>query len=162
MAFGNFVLSKRAAIMSTKLISLFLRVSIATGFLSAVADRFGMWSPEFSAWGDWPHFVSYTQSLMPWAPASWIPAMAILATVAEILFALCLIFGFKTRLFATLSGLLLLIFALSMAFFTGIKRPLDASVFAASAAAFSLSIIKEKFFEIDSLIERKKQKRYIY
>ncbi|MCO6496358.1 MAG: DoxX protein [Chitinophagaceae bacterium] len=142
--------------MSAHITKLFLRLAIAIGFLSAVADRFGLWSPRFSAWGDWQHFVSYTQTLMPWAPESWVPAFAAIATAAEIIFALFLLIGYKTELFALLSGYLMLIFALSMAFFTGVKRPLDASVFAASAAAFALALMKEKFWEIDSLIAKKK------
>jgi thiosulfate dehydrogenase (quinone) large subunit len=36
--------------MKVKIIKLFLRISIAAGFLSAVADRFGFWSKEVSAW----------------------------------------------------------------------------------------------------------------
>ena len=58
-----------------------------------------------------------------------------------------------------LSGWLLLIFALAMTFTTGIKAPLDASVFAASAATFSLALIKEIFLEID-LLKRDKRLRY--
>jgi thiosulfate dehydrogenase (quinone) large subunit len=43
-----------------------------------------------------------------------------------------------------------------MTFSRGIKAPLDYSVFTASAAAFALSLIKEKFLELDSLIEANK------
>ncbi len=38
----------------------FLRIALAISFLSAVADRFGLWgSPGAAnvAWGDWPTFV---------------------------------------------------------------------------------------------------------
>lgn len=137
--------------MSSKAIKLFLRLSIAVGFLSAVADRFGMWSKEISVWGNWNSFLEYTQVINPWIPNAMISTLGIFATAAEIIFAIFLLVGFKTELFAKLSGFLLLIFALSMTFSTGIKSALDFSVFTASAGAFALSLMKEKYFELDTL-----------
>lgn len=138
--------------MNNKTIKLFLRLAVSFGFLSAVADRFGMWGKEVSVWENWANFLDYTQLINPWLPATIIPATGVIATTAEILFALCLIVGFKTELFARLSGFLLLLFALSMTFSIGIKGALDFSVYTASAAAFALSLIKEKFWELDNLI----------
>jgi len=54
-----------------------------------------------------------------------------------------LLLGYKTEFFAKLSGCLLLLFALSMSFSTGIKGAFDYSVFTSAAAAFSLSLMKE-------------------
>jgi len=141
--------------MELKLIKLLLRFAIAIGFLSAVADRFGLWNKAVSTWGNWENFLAYTQLINPWASNTMIPILAILATAAEIIFALFLIIGFKTELIAKLSGFLLLIFALSMTFSTGIKGVFDYSVYSASAGAFALSLIKEKFLEIDNLITNK-------
>lgn len=135
-----------------KKVKLFLRLAISIGFLSAVADRFGMWSKEISGWGNWEDFLSYTQLINPWIPDFLIPTIGTLATATEIIFAVFLIIGFKTELFAKLSGFLLLAFALSMTFSTGIKGALDFSVFSASAGAFALSLIKEKYLELDNLI----------
>lgn len=140
-----------------KIIKLFLRLSIGIGFLSAVADRFGFWSKEVSAWGNWDNFIAYTQSLNPWIPQSFIPFIGWSSTLLEMAFALCLIIGFKTSLIAKLSGWLLLIFALAMTFTRGIKPPLDYSVFAASAGAFGLSLIEEKFLEVDTLLKKNKR-----
>ena len=140
--------------MSTKVIKLFLRFAISAGFLSAVADRFGWWQDEVSVWGNWTKFLEYTQQINPWIPNSMIPVAGFTATAAEIVFALFLIVGFKTELFAKLSGFLLLIFALAMTFSTGIKSALDFSVFSASAASFALSLMKEKTLELDVLISR--------
>ncbi|QAA82395.1 DoxX family membrane protein [Aequorivita sp. H23M31] len=131
-----------------KAIKLFLRLALAAGFLSAVADRFGFWPDNVSAWGNWESFLQYTATINPWFPSSAIPALAIIATCAEIIFAIFLIIGFKTKLFANLSGLLLLIFALSMSFSIGIKPVFDYSVFIASAGAFALGAMKEKFWEV--------------
>lgn len=138
-----------------KAIKLFLRVAISFGFLSAIADRFGFWNNELSTWGNWSSFLEYTQLINPLVPEVLISPLAIIATLAELVFALCIIIGFKTEYFAKLSGFLLLFFALAMAFSTGIKGVFDYSVFTASAAAFALSLIKEKYLEIDILINKK-------
>ncbi|EIJ39374.1 hypothetical protein JoomaDRAFT_2392 [Galbibacter orientalis DSM 19592] len=133
-----------------------MRLAISFGFLSAVADRFGIWSKNVSVWGNWDNFLGYTQLINPWIPNSLVPTIGILATGAEIIFAVFLIIGFKTELFAKLSGLLLLLFALSMTFSTGIKGAFDFSVFTASAGAFALSLMKRKYLEVDNLIFKSK------
>ena len=139
------------------IIKLFLRFSIAIGFLSACAYRLGMWPKEYSAWGNWNNFLEYTQLLNPWVPDALIPTLGSIATGAEIIFAVLLIIGFKTELVAKLSGILLLIFALSMSFSIGIKSAFDYSVFTASAAAFALSLMKEKYLEVDHFIAKNKK-----
>src|SRR5699024_4829139 len=121
---------------------------IALGFLSAVADRLGIWDEKVAVWGNWDAFVNYTQKLIPWLPETIVVVTAILATAAEVVFAIFLLIGFKTELFAKLSGILLLLFALAMTFSTGIKSTFDASVYAASGAAFALSLIKVKYLEL--------------
>ena len=141
--------------MTQILIKLFLRLSISAGFLSAVADRFGWWGSDFSVWGNWNNFLDYTRLINPWLPDGLISVVGAIATGAEILFAIFLLIGFKTELFARLSGLLLLLFALSMTFSTGIKGAFDYSVFSASAGAFALSLMKEKYLEVDNLIQHK-------
>jgi len=93
---------------------------------------------EGVAWGNWVNFLKYTALLNPWAPQSWILIIGTAATSLEIIFAIALILGICTRFVALGSGLLLLVFALSMTFTFGIKSPLDYSVFSASAAAFLL------------------------
>lgn len=140
--------------MNTIVVKVFLRIAISVGFLSAVADRFGFWPNKVSAWGNWNNFLEYTELINPWFPNSMITALGIMATLAEIIFALCLLIGFKTELFAKLSGFLLLIFGLSMTFSIGVKGALDYSVFIASAGAFALSTIKNKYLELDMLILR--------
>jgi hypothetical protein len=54
----------------------FLRVALAAGFLSAVADRFGLWGPAGAAnvaWGAWQPFVDYVAKLNWFAPPSFYP-----------------------------------------------------------------------------------------
>ena len=141
--------------MNNKIIKIFLRLAIAFGFLSAVADRLGLWPEEISAWGNWESFLEYTQLINPVIPEMLIPAAGLVATGAEVIFGICLILGLKTELMAKLSGYLMLFFALAITFSTGIKGAFDYSVFAASAGAFALSTMKEKYLELDVLFSKK-------
>ena len=121
--------------------TVFLRIALGISFLSAVADRFGLWGAYGQpnvAWGDFSRFVAYTEKLN-WFATAVIPALAWAATLAEILLGLALVLGFFTRVAALLSGLMLLLFALTMTFALGIKAPLGFSVFSASGGAFLLA-----------------------
>ena len=120
----------------------FLRLSIAGGFLSSVADRFGIWGAPGApnvAWGGWAPFLEYAAKLNWFAPAPIVSLLAWAATFGEIVFACGLIVGQQLRWFALGSGILLLLFALTMTLALGIKAPLNYSVFAASAGAFFLA-----------------------
>jgi hypothetical protein len=67
--------------------SVFLRVALPLSFLSAVADRFGWWGAfglPNGSWGDFARFVGYTGQLNWFLPHAAIPAVAVLATGAEI------------------------------------------------------------------------------
>jgi thiosulfate dehydrogenase [quinone] large subunit len=129
---------------SEQIIEWFLRISLSAGFLSAVADRFGLWDKAHSAWGDWQTFIHYTQTLNPSFLKPITPFIGGLATLLEILFAIGLLTRFKTVSVATGSGILLSLFALAMTFSNSVKAPLDYSVFTASAAAFSLAVLYKK------------------
>ena len=121
----------------------FLRIALAIGFLSAVADRLGIWGPPGAtnvAWGSWEPFVEYVGILNWFAPASMHSVLAWIATIAEIVIAVGLLVGWKLRWFAYASSLLLLIFAVTMMMAHGIKTPLDYSVLTASAASLLLAI----------------------
>lgn len=139
------------------LVCLFARLALGAAFLSAVADRFGLWGPNGAknvSWGDFAHFVEYTGAVTSIFPASWSLSFAWAATVAETLFGILLIAGFKTRIASLLSGLLLLSFALAMVTGLGIKKPLDYSVFSAASAAFLLALREPDRFTLDKLLQR--------
>jgi uncharacterized membrane protein YphA (DoxX/SURF4 family) len=124
--------------------AVFLRAALGFSFLSAVADRFGLWGAfgqQHVAWGDFSHFVVYTGKLIWFAPAPVIPAIAWMATAAETALGVALLLGVFPRLMAALSGILLLTFAVTMTIALGIKAPLDASVFSASGGAFLLAFV---------------------
>jgi len=132
--------------------TLFARLALAVGFLSAVADRFGIWGPPGGAgvaWGDFASFTDYAARINPWAPAAFMPAIAWTATLAEVALALLLLVGYRTRWAAFGSGVLLLSFAVGMTAGTGVKSAFDASVFAASAAGFLLSTQKRFPLSLD-------------
>lgn len=131
-------------ITERKIIEWFLRIAMSTGLLSAVADRFGLWSKELSAWGNWEQFIEYTQKLNPWVPSDFIQIVGGLETFLEIVFAIALLTHLKTSLLAKGTGFLLLAFGISMALFLNIKAPFDYSVFMGSAAAFALSYMTKK------------------
>src|SRR3954449_5717705 len=102
----------------TEIVRLFARLALGASFLSAVADRFGLWGPYGAknvSWGEFPRFVAYTGAVTSVFPGSLRVSFAWTATVAETLFGILLIAGFKLRVASVLSGLLLLSFAVGMA-----------------------------------------------
>ncbi|WP_245632103.1 DoxX family membrane protein [Edaphobacter aggregans] len=85
----------------TEIVRLFARFALGASFLSAVADRFGVWGPYGTknvSWGDFAHFVEYTGAVTSLFPSSLTVSFAWAATVAETLLGILLIAGFKTRM----------------------------------------------------------------
>ncbi len=122
----------------------FLRLSLAIGFFSALADRFGLWGAPGAAgvaWGDWAHFQAYSDHLNFWMPEALRPPAAGIATLAELVLGLGLLIPLRNWWIPAAAGMLLLTFALSMAVTLGPKPPLDYGVFTAAAAAFLLAAI---------------------
>ena len=136
------------------LTSLFLRLALGLSFLSALANRFGLWGafgrPNVS-WGNFARFVMYTEELNWFLPEGFIPALAIIATCAEGLLGLCLVIGWRTRTAALLSGILLTLFGVTMAVALGVKAPLDFSVFSAAGGALLLATLTECPVSADQL-----------
>lgn len=122
----------------------FARVALAAAFLSAVADRFGLWGPPGGtnvAWGEFGSFLDYTATLNPYLPGSAIPALGWAVTLAEIAAAFMLLTGIWLARGAVLSAVLLIGFSLGMTIGTGVKSALDASVPSAAAAALLLAVL---------------------
>src|SRR5262245_16406327 len=141
--------------------SVFLRLALGISFLSAVADRFGLWGvygqPNVS-WGNYARFVDYTAKLNWFLPAAVIPALAAIATAAEALFGLLLVLGWNTRIVALLSGALLTTFALTMTVALGVKAPLNFSVFSAAGGALLLGVRGDVPFSVDQVLRRQVNK----
>ena len=128
---------------------LFLRLSLGTGFLSAVASRLGLAGARSSGWNK---FLDYTAQVNSFAPKTIIPFIAIASSVLESGIAIMLLTGFKTKYAACAAGLLTLLFAMAMSYSFGIKEPLDYSVFAFSGGAFLLATMPYYKWSIDQMI----------
>ena len=140
--------------------SVFLRFALGISFLSAVADRFGLWGAYGNpnvAWGNYSLFLNYTAKLNWFLPAAMIPALALISTAAETILGLLLVLGWKTRITALLSGVLLIIFALTMTMALGVKAPLDASVFSAAGGSLLLATCANFPFSLDESLQRNRQ-----
>jgi uncharacterized membrane protein YphA (DoxX/SURF4 family) len=137
--------------------AVFLRLALGLSFLSAVADRFGLWGAFGEAnvsWGSFARFVVYTGKLNWFLPGALIPVVAITATGAEVLLGLCLAIGWQTRAAALMSAILLLLFGITMTMALGVKAPLNNSVFSAAGGAFLLVTCSEFPFSMDNLLRR--------
>jgi uncharacterized membrane protein YphA (DoxX/SURF4 family) len=115
-------------------VPLYARLALGAAFLSGVASRFGLWG-EGVGYGGFAGFVRYTAEVNAFMPPATIPFLAWAATVAELVLGVALVAGARLRWAALGSAALLLIFGVAMAVSSGIKEPLDYSVFSASAAA---------------------------
>src|ERR1700754_4117019 len=85
----------------TENVRLFARFALGASFLSAVADRFGLWGPYGAkgvSWGNFAHFVEYTGAVTSRFPASLTVSFAWASTAAETLLGILLIVGFKIQI----------------------------------------------------------------
>lgn len=121
----------------------YARFALGAAFLSAVAGRFGLWKGEFS-WNLSENFIARTAELNAWSPQFLIPVLAWSSTIAETTFAVMLIAGIGVRWAAFGSAFLLFWFATAMLVYTGLKPPLDYSVYSASACALLLALLEHR------------------
>lgn len=128
-----------------------LRITLAAGFLSAVASRLGFWGSHSSGW---KNFVSYTAETNSFLPQSLAPGIAVLATITELSIGILLLVGYQVSKTALSASILTLIFALAMSVSFGCKEPLDYSVFAFSAGAFLLSTFPYYKWTLEELINK--------
>lgn len=127
-------------IHAKKLALLYARITLGAGFLSGIADRFGLWRGRNAGYGNFDGFMSYTAKVNSFMPVFSIPFLAWSATVAELVLGVLLLSGLCLRWTALASALLLVLFGTAMAISFGAKSPLDYSVFSASAAAILLAV----------------------
>jgi len=118
---------------------LYARIALGVAFLSAVADRFGLWG-KYGGWGNFANFTKYAAEVNSFMPAVIIPFVAWAATLAELSLGILLILGLWTRWVALGTAALLFLFGTAMAISFGLKSPLDYSVFSASAGALLLAL----------------------
>jgi uncharacterized membrane protein YphA (DoxX/SURF4 family) len=132
-----------------------LRIGLGTGFILPVMDRLGWLGAPGSgvAWGNWANFVTYTNKLLPFLPAGGASLMGAVATIAEAVFGVCLIIGYRTWQAALGSAILTLIFGVCMAIFVNIAAPFKYPVFVFTGAGLLLSCITEYKWSVDRLIK---------
>jgi hypothetical protein len=121
-----------------------VRAALAASFLSAVADRLGLWGPLGTlgvSWGSVPKYEEYVAQLNWFLPTGLVPAVGWMATTCEVILALGLLIGWRLSRVAVATGLLLTTFSVVMAVALGPKSPLDYSVPSAAAAAFLLAAV---------------------
>ncbi len=126
--------------------SILLRIALALSFLSAVADRFGLWGPPGApnvAWGTFESFLEYTALLLWFLPLALVSICGWVATIAEVILAIGLLSGFYLRWFALGSALLLFSFALSMTVAFGFEPSFSYSVWTACSAAMLLATLDD-------------------
>jgi putative oxidoreductase len=132
-----------------RLAVLYLRIALGAAFLSAVADRFGLWG-KYGGWGNFANFTRYVAQVNSFMPSFTIPFLAWAATAAEVTFGIALILGLWLRWTALGAAILLLLFGAAMAISFGIKSPLDYSVFSASAGALLLALFQNRNSAVNS------------
>lgn len=125
-----------------RVVRIALRLSLAAGFLSAVADRFGWWKPfGQGAWGSMGPFADYTHQLVPFASGWLLTVIAWAATVSEATLGLMLLIGWRPTLVGAAACLVLIVFGIAMAISLGVESPLSYSVFSAASAAAAYAIL---------------------
>nr|WP_295921953.1 DoxX family membrane protein [uncultured Dyadobacter sp.] len=120
----------------------FTRTALGAGFILPVLDRLGYMGDPGSAqvaWGDWPHFVDYTQTLIPFAGHGVAQAAALGATIAEVVLGICLIAGFRTKWMGLGAALITFTFGVFMIASLGIGAPFQYPVFVFTGAGLLLS-----------------------
>jgi uncharacterized membrane protein YphA (DoxX/SURF4 family) len=140
---------------TTTLSQAFLRLALSVSYLSAVADRFGLWGAPGTpgvSWGNWQNFVAYSNSVNSFVPPFLGNVLAIVATTLEVILPALLLIGYKIRLASMASGIVLLLFALAMTISFGMKAPLDYSVWTGAAASFLLSALPTHPYSLDQAI----------
>jgi uncharacterized membrane protein YphA (DoxX/SURF4 family) len=138
---------------------LVLRLALGLGFLIPVMDRLGLMGANGTAgvaWGDWKHFIDYTNTLVPFVSRPVANVMGLFATIAEAIFGVCLIVGLKIKQIALGAALLTFSFGLCMAIFLSIGAPFAYPVFVFTGAGLVLSGIDQYKWSIDDYIARKK------
>ena len=136
---------------------LLLRLSLGVGFLIPVMDRVGLLGPPGSgaSWGDWKHFVDYTNTLIPFASRQVANVASIFATLGELIFGIMLIVGFRIKEAGLGAALLTLAFGLCMAIFLSISAPFNYPVFVFTGGALVLSGLDRHKWSIDDYLDKK-------
>lgn len=137
-----------------------VRTLVAAEFLLAVGDRLGAFGPYGApgvSWGDFARFVDYTRSITTFLPAAAAPTLAVLATVAETLLAVALLFGVRLRLAAVGAALLLGVYGTAMTISLPVAEQFYYSVFVLAAGMLALATVARPPLTVDAVLARFRQ-----
>ena len=112
--------------------------------------------PAPVSWGDWKHFIDYTNTLLPFANRQFANFLGLVATIAETVFGICLVIGLKVKQIALGAAVLTCCFGLCMAIFVGISAPFSYPVFVFTGAGLVLSGLNRYRWSIDNHLAGKK------
>lgn len=125
-----------------RVVSTALRLSLAAAFLSAVADRFGLWKPfGQGAWGSMSAFADYTHQLVPFATGWLLTVIVWAATATESTLSVLLLTGWWPKVVGAAACFVLIVFGTAMAISLGLEAPLSYSVYSAASAAAAYAIL---------------------
>jgi uncharacterized membrane protein YphA (DoxX/SURF4 family) len=131
-----------------------VRVVMAAEFLTAVADRFGLLGPAGApgvSWGDFSHFIAYTRSMTTFLPTGAAPALAVLATVAEIALGIALLAGLRLKLAALGAAGLLTVYAVAMISTLPAAEQFHYNVLVLAAGMLTLATVDRAPLSVDRL-----------
>ncbi|MFE3447005.1 hypothetical protein ACFXNW_28565 [Nocardia sp. NPDC059180] len=100
-----------------RIVTAIVRIVLGLLLLGSVADRFGLFGAAGTdgvSWGSFTAFVDYTRTLLPDPVRGLTSAAAVAATALEIILGAALVAGIRTRIVATGTTGLLIIFAVAM------------------------------------------------
>lgn len=144
------------------LAQLFTRLALGLGFLLPVFDRLGIMGPPGSAqaaWGDWPHFVAYTHSLMPFTSLNIANIAGLIATIAECVPGVCLIVGYKVKWMGLGAAAITITFAVFMIASSGIGAPFKYPVFVFTGAGLLLFTHHSFPWSVDNLLKKRENSK---
>src|SRR5258708_9192 len=96
---------------AVRVVRIAVRLSLASGFLSAVADRFGWWeSFGQGSWGSMGAFADYAHRLVPFASGWFLAVIVWAATATETTLGALLLTGSRPKLIGAPTCLLLITF----------------------------------------------------
>lgn len=119
-----------------------LRIFIGVAFLSAIADRLGIFggpgTPGVS-WGNFHKFEIYTGQVNAFLPAGVIPALAVVESFVEGVLGVLMLIGLYSRRACTGSACLLAMFAVAMTLSLGFKSQFPYAVLVLAAGSWLLA-----------------------
>lgn len=129
------------------------RLLIGAAFVENVIDRLGFLGPPGApgvSWGDFQHFIAYTAQVNAFAPASLVPALAVVATIAEGSCGVTMLLGVRVPFASLGSALLLFTFATAMVL-SGLSQ-MQYGVYLMSIAAWALATVDASALSVDSIL----------